>query len=450
MTALITTSRDKDSESDLEDRELIFSILYDCCENKAFSNLSLGASGADDFVRAAVYGTLTYVYSEDYLIKKVSGRDVQSLDPKIRTILRFGVWQVIYSDKVPDYAAVNTSVDLASKHAPRAKGLVNAVLRKVTALTPEERDLSSSKSVEAAFSLKPEVYGILKKSYGSERSSSIARALLSPSPLAIRVNTLKTSVSVLEAELKEEGFEVMKASFMEDALILKPTSASPSLEKSKAFTQGKFMVQGEAAQLASLVAQPAPGMKILDCCAAPGGKSTHMAALSENKADILALDINSSRTELIRENAARLGAVLRTGVADSSLYDEEDCFDLVLCDAPCSGLGIMGGKPDIRLTINYERITEITQKQKVILDNVSKLVKPGGVLVYSTCTVNRGENEDQVQSFLDSHSDFELDDFDNILPDRLKSSGVKGMLTLLPDTDGCEGFFISRMRRKNG
>ena len=434
----------------MEDRELIYSILYDCCENSAFSNLSLSASGADDFVRAAVYGTLTYVYSEDYLIKKVSGRDVHSLDPKVRTILRFGIWQIVYSDKVPDYAAVNTSVDLAHKHAPRAKGLVNAVLRKAAALTPEERDLSSGKSVEAAFSLKPEIYGVIKKSYGADRAPSIARALLSPSPLAIRVNTLKTSVSELESELISEGFEVTKASFMEDAFILKPTAASPSIEKSKAFKDGKFMVQGEAAQLASVVAQPEPGMKILDCCAAPGGKSTHLAALAGNKADILALDINSSRTELIKENAARMGAVLRTGVADSSSYDEEDGFDLVLCDAPCSGLGIMGGKPDIRLTITYDRITEITLKQKQILDNVSKLVKPGGVLVYSTCTVNRGENEDQVLDFLEEHSDYELEDFDNIIPDRLQSSGVKGMLTLLPDTDGCEGFFISRMRRKNG
>ena len=434
----------------MEDRELIFSILYDCCENKAFSNLSLGASGADDFVRAAVYGTLTYVYSEDYVIARVSGRDVTSLDPKVRTILRFGIWQIIYSDKVPDYAAVNTSVDLASKYAPRAKGLVNAVLRRAAALTTEERDLSSNKSVEAAFSLKPEIYGVIKKSYGADRAPAIARALLSPSPLSIRVNTIKTSVSELEAELTTEGFEVSKASFMDDALILKPTSASPSIEKSKAFIEGKFMVQGEAAQLASVVAQPKPGMKVLDCCAAPGGKSTHLAALAENKADILALDINSSRTELIKQNAARMGATLRTGVADSSSYDEEDGFDLVLCDAPCSGLGIMGGKPDIRLTITYDRIVEITSKQKQILDNVSNLVKPGGVLVYSTCTINRGENEDQVMSFLETHSEFELDDFDNVLPDRLQSSGVKGMLTLLPDTDGCEGFFISRMRRKNG
>ena len=165
----------------------------------------------------------------------------------------------------------------------------------------------------------------------------------------------------------------------------------------------------------------------------------------------MAIGFIIARIELIKQNASRLGVKgIRTGEADSSVFDDEDGFDLVLCDAPCSGLGIMGGKPDIRLTISYERIVEITAKQKQILDNISKLVKPGGVLVYSTCTVNKGENEDQVTAFLESHPDFESDPFDNILPDRLKSSHVNGTLTILPDEDGCEGFFISRLRRKNG
>lgn len=435
----------------MEDRELIYSILYDCCENKAFSNLSLNGNGVDDFVRAAVYGALTYVYSEDYLIKSVSGRDVSSLDPKVRTILRFGVWQIVFSDKVPDYAAVNTSVDLAKRHSPKASGLVNAVLRKVTALSPEQRDLSTSKSVEAAYSLKPEIYGIFKKSYGADKAPLIAKALLSPSPLSIRVNTLKTDKDSLRKSLEDEGFEVSPASFMDDAFILKPTGKSPAIEKSKSFTEGLFMVQGEAAQLASVVADPKAGMKILDCCAAPGGKSTHMAALAEDKAQILALDINTSRLELIKANAVRMGVQgISTAEADSSSFDTDDRFDLVLCDAPCSGLGIMGGKPDIRLTISYERIQEIIQRQKLILDNMARFVKKGGTLVYSTCTINAGENEDQVRSFLERHGDYELCDFDNLLPASLKSSESSGMLTLLPDEDGCEGFFIAKLRRKNG
>ncbi len=435
----------------MEDRELIYSIIYDCAEKGAFSNLSLSRDGVDDFVRAAVYGTLTYIYSIDYLLKTAAGKDAAVLDPEVRTILRFGVWQIVFSDKVPDYAAVNTSVDLAKRHAARAQGLINAVLRKIAALSPEQRDLSSNKDPGAAFSLKPEIYGLIKKSYGKERAPSIARALLKPSPLAIRVNTLKTDIDMLTSELELEGFEVSSSSYMDNALIIRPTGDSPSIEKSIAFRNGDFMVQGEAAQLASVVAEPKEGMRILDCCSAPGGKSTHMAALAGDKARITALDINASRVELIRDNAARLGvSCIDAKVADSTEFDDDEGFDLVLCDAPCSGLGIMGGKPDIRLTISYERIEEIKVKQKQILDNVARFVKPGGTLVYSTCTINSGENEEQVSEFLADHPDFEPDCFDNILPVRLKSSRVNGMLTLLPDEDGCEGFFIARLRRKNG
>ena len=435
----------------MEDRELIYSILYDCAEKGAFSNLSLSRGGVDDFVRAAVYGTLTYIYSIDYLLKSAGGKEAASLDPEVRTILRFGVWQIVFSDKVPDYAAVNTSVDLAKRHAARAQGLINAVLRKIAALSPEERDLSSCKDPGAAFSLKPEIYGLIKKSYGKERAPLIASALLKPSPLAIRVNTLKTDTDMLTNELQLEGFEVMPSSYMPDALIIHPTGDSPSIEKSIAFRNGDFMVQGEAAQLASVIADPKAGMRILDCCSAPGGKSTHMAALAGDKAKITALDINSSRVGLIKENAGRLGVTcIDAKVADSTEFDDEAGFDLVLCDAPCSGLGIMGGKPDIRLTISYERIEEIKVKQKQILDNVAGLVKPGGTLVYSTCTINSGENEDQIEAFIGSHPEFETYGFDNLLPERLQSRGNNGMLTLLPDEDGCEGFFIARLRRKNG
>lgn len=419
----------------MEDRELIYSILFDCAEKGAFSNLSLSKAGADDFVRAAVYGTLTYVYSEDYLIKHVSGKDPAALDPEVRTIIRFGIWQIVFSDKVPDYAAVNTSVDLAKRHAARAQGLVNAVLRKIAALTPGERDLSSSKIPEAAFSMKSEIYGLIKKSYGKDRAPSIAMALLEPSPLAIRVNTIRTDRRTLASELELEGFEVSPGSLAEDALIIKPSGDSPSIENSIAYRNGDFIVQGEGAQIASVMAMPGKGMRILDCCAAPGGKSTHLAALTEDKAEIVALDINPSRVRLIEENAARLGIKsIRPEVADSTAFSDAEGFDLILCDVPCSGLGLMGSKPDIRLTITYDRIEEIKIRQKQILDNMAGMVRKDGVLLYSTCTINRGENEEQIERFTEEHKDFV----------------TEKMRTLLPDEDGCEGFFIARLRRING
>ena len=433
----------------MDDRETSYSILYECYEEGAFSNLALGKSGISDFVRASVYGTLTYTYSEDYIIKLVSGKDIESFDPVVLTILRFGTWQILFSDKVPDYAAVDTSVRLAKVHKPKASGLVNAILHKVVMLPSEKRDMSSYKSPDAAFSLKPEIYGVIKKSYGKERAPLIAKALLSPAPLSIRVNTLKTDTPSLRKALESEGFGTEPASFMKDALILRLSSFSPSINNSKAYADGLFMVQGEGAQLASVIADPKPGMKILDCCSAPGGKTTHIAQMSCDKAKITALDINSSRIKLVEENARRLGiSGISTQVADSSSYEDDKAFDIVLVDAPCSGLGIMGGKPDIRLTITYDRIEQIIQRQKLILDNIARSVKPGGKLVYSTCTINRSENEDQVFDFLSRNNDFELYDFDNLLPESLKSRGGEGMITLLPDEDRCEGFFISGLRRK--
>lgn len=445
----ITISPVKDSESDLNDREICYSILFDCYEKGAFSNLALSKDNVDDFVRAAVYGTLTYTYSIDYLIKTYADKDVSTLDPEVRTILRFGVWQIIYSDKVPDYAAVNTSVDLATRHARSASGLINAILRKIASLTDDQRDLSSCKSPEAAYSMKSEIYGVIKKSYGKDRAPDIASALLRPAPLAIRTNTLKTTTGALRTRLTLEGFEVSDGAFLDDALIIGFGNETTPISRSEAFREGEFMVQGEGAQLASLIADPKPGMRILDCCSAPGGKSTHMAALAGDNVSITALDVNLSRLDLVEQNAQRLGITgITTKEADSMVFDDEDGFDLVLVDAPCSGLGIMGGKPDIRLTITYERIGQIVKKQKDILNNMARLVRKGGTLVYSTCTINKAENEDQVADFLEDHSDFEPFGFDNILPESLKSRGSEGMITLLPDTDGCEGFFISRIRRK--
>lgn len=434
----------------MDDRELCVSILYDCFEKEAFTNLALNKINANDFIRAAVYGTVTYVYAEDFLIKKFAGKDVERLDPIVRTILRFGVWQIVFSDKVPDYAAVNTSVNLCKRKARRAVNLVNAVLRKVAELTPEQRDLSNYKEPEAAFSLKSEVYGVIKKGYGKQRAPSIAKALLKPAPLAIRTNTLKTTSIELKNSLELEGFKLLPSSYMDDAFILIPTGDSPSISNSISFKSGEFIVQGEGAQLASVVANPSKGMRILDCCAAPGGKSTHMAQLTGDLCEILSLDVNDSRLQLIKENAFRLGIKsITTKNHDASSFIDKDGFDLVLCDVPCSGLGIMGGKPDIRYTITYQRIVECQEIQKAILDNIKNCVKPGGVLLYSTCTINPGENEEQVKAFLEENRDFEICDFKELLPEKLQNRYLDGTITLLPDEDGCEGFFISKLRRKN-
>ena len=443
--------------SETSERETCYKLLFKYFEHETFSNLMLKDEGVTDFVRAAVYGTITYLIAIDHIVKHASGKDVSSMDPKTRTIVRFGCWQLLFSEKVPEYAAVSSSVELCKKYNQSSSGFVNAVLRKVQSLPSEQKDISFYKP-NIACSLKPEVYGIFKRDYGAERALSIGKALLQIQPTTIRVNTLKTTKEELSSLLSSEGFKVSDASFIPEALTIVP-SEGKNIDECSAFRSGLFFVQGEGAMLASLIAAPSEGDKILDTCAAPGGKSTHMAQLASDKASILALDINDSRLELIRQNLTRLGiksvSVSRGDSTDlGSSLPASSSFDVVLCDVPCSGLGLMSGKPDIRHTISYSRIQELLPKQQQILSGASSYVKEGGTLVYSTCTLNRDENEKQVEAFLGSHPDFYADDLMQYLPSGLildqdrESSARSGMITILPDEDRCEGFFVARIRRR--
>ena len=438
-------------------RELCYEMLLKNAEQKTFSNLMLGSEEVTDFVRAAVYGTITYLIAIDHVIKHASGKDVSEMDPQTATIVRFGTWQLLFSDKVPAYAAISSSVDLAKKYCPRSSGFVNAVLRKVDALPKEQKDISSYKP-NIACALKPEVFGIFKRDYGKDRALSIGKALLKVCDTTIRINPLKISKDSIMAELEREGFTVHEGHFIHEALSIIPQDGA-RIDKCKAYDEGDFFVQGEGAMLASIVADPKKGDKILDVCSAPGGKSTHMAQMVSDECEITSLDINESRLELIRENAARLGITSITAQrADSTnlkaALGTGKEYDIVLADVPCSGLGLMSGKPDIRHTISFERIKELLPKQAQILKNAAAFVKMGGTLIYSTCTLNREENEDQIASFLADNPDFYADDITRFLPDRLiidekrKEDAEAGMITLLPDTDLCEGFFIARLKRR--
>lgn len=435
----------------LNDRETAYQLLFECLEKDAFSNLALKGAKVTDFVTASVYGTITYCYSLDYFIKTCSGKELTKFDPQTRTILRLGSWQILCSNKVPDYAAVNSSVDLAKKYAKKSTGLVNAVLHKICDMDDKARDLNSYRP-EIATSLKPEIFGIFKKDYGKERAFSIAKALLNSNGTTIRFKSSITKDAILD-KLNKDGVKVEDASFMDNAL--KVVSSDKNISEWKSFKDGDIFVQGESAMLTSIVADPKKNMRILDCCAAPGGKTTHLADLAEDSAMIDALDINESRVELIKQNANRLGfKSINAMKGDASTFGSNKAqYDLVLADVPCSGLGLMAKKPDIRLQITYDRIQELLPLQKAILNNAARNVVPGGTLIYSTCTINKAENENQVEEFLKEHDDFYAEDIRPYLPDRLslgdrEEMASKGMLTLFPDIDGCDGFFISRLRRR--
>ncbi len=441
-------------------RELCALLLYEVYEKGAYTNLVIKRCDAVardrgiylKTLRAMLYGTVTYTYTIDFIVKHIAKRDVNELDAFPRTLIRFGCWQILFSDKIPGFAAVSETVNIADRYCPGAKGLINAVLRKICDAPADDKDPMRFRP-DAALSLKSEIYGIFKRDYGKERALSIGKAFLDRPKVTIRYNPEKISAAEIENILQEESFCVNPGSFLPEILTIETGLAG--LENSEAFEKGLFFVQNEAAALASHIASPFKGSRILDCCAAPGGKTTHMAELTGGEADILATDSSASRLELLKQNLDRLNInCVRTQVldcTDMSQLDED--FDIVLADCPCSGLGIIGRKPDIRLNMTYGIIQEIIGIQQKILDEASHKVKTGGALIYCTCTINKDENENQVRRFLDEHKDFRAVSVIPYLPeklimdDRRREDAENGFITLLPDSDSCDGFFIARMER---
>ena len=432
----------------VSDRELAYEMLYEVFEKEGFSNLVLKNRETTGFVSAMFYGTITRSYTIDFLLKHIAKVDMAKVDPSTRTILRMGVWQLLFSSKTPSFAAVDTAVKLAHKLNPKSASYVNAILRKISSA---DIDIDSFKP-EIQTSLKPEIFGVLKKSYGRDEALAIGKALLESPKISIRTNILKTDTDKLLKILMSEGVSCKRLDILKDSIIIEGTN----VETLQSFKDGLFFVQNEAAQWASIIASPSKGMKILDCCAAPGGKSTHLAELSGDDCEILSLDINESRLNLINENSKRLGInSIKTKCFDStSLDDSLGSFDMVLCDVPCSGLGLMSRKPDIRLTISYDRIEELLPRQREILMRASGLVRPGGKLIYCTCTLNRKENEETIQDFLTNNSEFVASDITDIISTSLimneerKTEAAQGMLTLFPHIDGCDGFFICKLERR--
>lgn len=449
-------------------RTLCFHMLTEVLENKAYSNLVIQRSlnrsslSAQDkkFAVALFYGTITRLYTLDYYLQQKLNQSEESLDPAVRTILRMGVWQILYAHSVPSFAAVDQMVTLSAMHTHEGGvRIVNAVLRVIAREFDEGRIQPEISRFDVRFSMNRELSGCLIKWYGQERAETIAAAYLNEASVTARVNHLRTNREDLVSLLSEEGVSPEDGLFMEDAIRLHLDGRA--IGDLVSFQKGLFMIQDEAAILASYLLSPEPGQIILDVCAAPGGKSCHMAEMMRDKGQVLALDINESRLELIEQNKLRLGITsIVTKIADATvlevlLPEERGTFHGVLVDVPCSGLGLLLRKPDIRTSMTYAKMQELIPLQRQILQQAAAFVRPGGTLIYSTCTINPHENEEQAECFLANHCDFEAFPFDDILPEKLKkrsaefsASAARGYLQLLPDAVGCDGFFIARFRRK--
>lgn len=358
--------------------------------------------------------------------------------PVVRDILRLAVYQLRFSDKIPASAAVNEAVEQAKRFAnPAAARFVNGVLRsflRCPAL-PEPQELS------VRYSHPAELTALLIKEFGAERAERLLQSHNEAPETVLQVNTLKTDLPSLARALEQAGVQATPHPWLENCLTVRGTG---SLERLEAFQKGWFYVQDAAARLAATASGVEPGMRVLDCCAAPGGKSFAAALQMQDRGTVLSCDIHPHKLRLIAAGAERLGITcIETRLRDARETDNEAPFDAVICDVPCSGLGVIRKKPDIRYK-PLEPLARLPELQRAILENVCRYVKPGGTLVYSTCTVLRRENEAVAEAFLEEHPD--------LSPETIPAPegfGLEndGMLTLLPFKHDTDGFFICRMRK---
>lgn len=437
--------------SNLSLRDNCYRMLYKILEEDAFSNLCLD-NNASAFERAAVYGTITYTHAIDFLIAHYTRQKVNDMDPSTRTIMRFATWQMFFSTKVPDYAAISTSLELGSKYNRKSIKYINALLSKLSKVDKNIRNLDSFRP-DIRVSLPSELFGIIKRDYGLDEAIDIGLAFLSNPYTTIRFNNRKVTKDKVVSLLREDKIEVNDSLFADEALILSSFEDVP-LEKTMAFKQGIIYAQSEASMLPAIISCASSGMRILDLCSAPGGKITHIVEKLDSDCDVTAVDINESRLKLIKDNISRLGLKnIKLTKGDATSFYDGSLYDIVLADVPCSGLGLIKRKPDIRLKLTYERIKELIPKQSLILNNAARSVREKGILIYSTCTINKDENERVVFDFLKHNPEFYLEDISALVPDKLINTHNiedlhKGYVTLLPNRDGTDGFFVARLRRK--
>ena len=387
------------------------------------------------------YGVLQNRGKLDFYLKQLLKGRLKDLHPATRDILHLGLYQLLEMDRIPDSAAVNEAVSLAKKYG-KQQGLVNAVLRNAVR---SRESLTEPVSYADRFSHPEELISLLKANVPKGTLEGILKADNAAPETVVQVNLTRVTSRDLLDRLAGEGVEARPHSWMEDCLVL---SATGNLEKLPSFMEGLFYVQDPASRLSVRCAMLPKdgGIRLLDCCSAPGGKSFAAAIAMGGRGQIRSCDIHPHKIALIENGARRLGLTnIRAGVQDASVFNPEweDAFDVVLADVPCSGLGIIRKKPDIRYR-NLKETEALPALQSAILSNPASYVKKGGVLMYSTCTILKRENEQVVEAFLEAHPDFHTEPL--CLPEVFPKN-ENGMLTLLPGQYDTDGFFICRLRR---
>ncbi len=443
-------------------RELALQILLQVNEEGAYANLALDKAlfpckwldpRDRGLITEIVYGSVKSRGKLDHVLNQFASTKVEKMDQWTRNILRMALYQILFLDKIPDSAAVNEAVKLA-KHYGHVDKFVNGVLRNILrnleAIQWPDKTKDPVQYLMVEYSFPQWMVERFIKQYGVEKAEQLCDWYNLPSSMWIRTNTLKTTRAALKQQLEAAGLTVVESQHTPEGLRI---DDAVNLHQLKAFQDGLFTVQDESSMLVALAAEPIAGQRVLDVCSAPGGKTTHMAQLMKNKGKIYACDIHQHRLDLIDENCKRLGItnvemVQQDGTKLTKRWNpSEDAFDVVLCDVPCSGLGVLGRRADARWSKESEDITGLCRIQKKILDEAAQLVVPGGTLIYSTCTIAPEENQQMVEQFLNSHPDYELDE---TLTDCWLNvdKGDTGFVQFLPFEDNMDGFFIARMMRK--
>lgn len=448
--------------ADKNAREIVLQILLDIESEGAYSNVALKKALDEqeslidkdkNLITEITNGTMKYKRKIDYIINQFANTKVKRMQAVIRHVLRMSTYQIIFLDKVPDSAVCNEAVNIVKARnmenlAPFVNGVLRNIVRNKDQITYPNKETNPQEYLGVVYSFPDWMIQLWLKEYSFEFVEALCQSLNRTPDVSIRTNQLLISREALKENLKKAGIKSEEGKLAKEALRVRGITAVGKLDS---FKKGYFTVQDESSMLVSYVLDPQKGESILDVCAAPGGKSTHMAELMEGVGSITSADIYDHKLDRIKESAKRMGhKMIQTKNQDAAILNKDyiGVFDRVLVDAPCSGLGLLHKKSDIRWNKEQKDIRDLVKLQREILTISSQYVKAGGVMVYSTCTITAAENKRMVNWIL-KNLEFDLEAIDAYIPELLHNDdSAKGFIQIFPTDASTDGFFISRFRKR--